>query len=170
MNTHQLQCAIGCDVEMNRKIIGVYAADEKPQRNRQVPYGFIVNTDPLHLPGKHWIACYINKRNMLETFDSYGMQPNALSPFITSYMKTFQNSIMNTKRLQSSNTAVCGQYCLFYLMCRCRGYTQRDIMNIFSRNFKANDEFVYNFIEERFFCCIHPLSSIHQICTCINKI
>jgi len=36
MNTHQLQSAIDCDVEM-KNIIGVFAADQIPQKKRLPP-------------------------------------------------------------------------------------------------------------------------------------
>lgn len=169
MNTRQLQCAIDCDVEMKKTLIGVYAADNIPKKHHPMPYGFIVNTDPHQLPGKHWIACYI-KNNVLETFDSYGHSPGILSPFIKRYMNTFERTLNNTKRLQSSETRVCGQYCFFYLMCRCRGFSMKDITNLFTHDFMLNDQFVYNFIDERFHCCMHHMSEYYQICTCLNKI
>ena len=170
MNTYQLQCSIDCDVEMRRKIIGVFAADEIPRRFQSLPYGFIVNTDPQQLPGKHWIACYVNSNKILETFDSYGLSPGTLSPFIDHFMDTFERTLVSTKRLQSSDTNVCGQYCLFYLMCRCRGYSMKDITDLFSDNLKLNDQYVYNFVEERFYCCMRNVSGFCQICTCMNKI
>lgn len=169
MNTYQLQCVIDCDANMKRKIIGVYAADEIPKENHTLPYGFIVNTDPINLPGRHWIACFITDKNILETFDSYGNSPDMLSPFIKRYMKTFKQTHINTKKLQSSETTVCGQYCLFYLICRCRGYTMQEIINNFNNNYHTNDQFVYNFIDDRFDCCMHTFSGSPQICKCVNK-
>ena len=169
MNTTQLQRAIDCDVEMKEKIIGVFAADDIPHLIRSSSYVLIVNSDTHDLPGSHWIACYANN-DVLETFDSYGYSADSLSPFIKRYMNTFTKTVNNIKRLQSSNTKVCGQYCLFYLMCRCRGYSMKDITDIFSRDFILNDQFVYNFIEERFHCCMYTTSQHCQICTCMNKI
>lgn len=52
-------------------------------------------------------------------------------------------------------------------MCRCKGYSMKDIINIFDRDFKVNDQFVYNFIDERFYCCMHTMSGFCQ--TCENK-
>lgn len=65
MITHQLQCAIRCDGDMNRKIIGVYAANDIPKKKYPLPYGLIVNTDPHYIPGKHWVALYIDERGLL---------------------------------------------------------------------------------------------------------
>lgn len=167
MNTHQIQCAIDCEQEMSKQIIGVFAADQIPF-HRSTPFGFIVNTDPQSLPGKHWIACYVDSNNVLEIFDSYGNSSNIRSLFINRYMKDFHRTMINPKRLQSSNSRVCGQYCLFYLMCRCRGYTMTDITNIFSQDFELNDQYVFDFIDTRFYCCMYTSSGFCQMC--VNKI
>lgn len=169
MNTEQLKCAIRCDDEMMHKIIGVYAADEIPRTLHTLPYGFIVNTDPHNLPGKHWIACFINENNILEVFDSFGCLPKKLSPHIEKYVHSFQRYWVNNKRLQSSDTRVCGEYCLFYLMCRCRKQLPKNIIDIFSNDFKINDQFVHDFVEKRFYCCINTSKSFCQSCTYMNK-
>lgn len=164
MNTQQLMCSIRCDDDMNREILGVYASDKIPKNYNSLPYGFIANTDPHHLPGKHWVAFYVNEQGVLETFDSYGKAPGEYSPFFTRFMNTFERKLINRKQLQNYNTKVCGQYCLFFLMCRCRRYSMRDIMNIFSYNFEINDQFVNSFINERFYCCINPTTGFCQTC------
>lgn len=80
-------------------------------------------------------------------------------------MNTFEEQLIN--RDYRAQKRVCGQYCLLYLMCRCKGYSMKDIINIFDRDFKVNDQFVYNFIDERFYCCMHTISGFCQIC--VNK-
>ncbi|CAC5416578.1 unnamed protein product [Mytilus coruscus] len=155
---------------MKNKIMKVCAADEIQQKLQTPPFGFITNTDPHQLPGRHWVACYVDENNILEIFDSYGNSPDALSPYITRYMNLFERTLFNHKRLQSSKTKVCGQYCLFYLMCRCRNYSQKEVIDIFNDDFERNDQFVYDFIEQRFHCCIHNTSVFNQICKCINKL
>lgn len=166
MNTHQLKCAIKADTEM-KNVIGVYAADGLP-KIKQLPCGLIVNTDPHQLPGKHWIAFYITKNGVLECFDSYGRSPSVYSSYIERYMKTFDKILVNTKQLQGLNTRVCGHYSLFYLMCRCRGFSMQEIIDIFTHDFIVNDQYVYDFINDRFYCCIYTVSGLCQ--RCINKI
>ena len=164
MNTYQLQCAIDCDLTMKNSICGVYAADEIPL-TVQLSHGFIANTDPKQKPGKHWIAfLYVN--GVLECFDSYGKSPDQYSTSFKHFMSKYSRLKVNTKRLQSSDTTVCGQYCLFFLMCRTRGQPMEQIVNMFEQNYYLNDQFVYNFIDERFHCCMSSLSSNYQICTC----
>ena len=42
---------------------------------KRYPKSFVVNTDPMELPGTHWIAIYFNKQMKGEFFDSYGKHP-----------------------------------------------------------------------------------------------
>lgn len=169
MNSHQLKCATDCDVELRRNILGIFAADQLPQKIPNEPFGLIVNIDPHYKPGRHWIALYV-QRGEVEAFDSYGNLPSHYSLYIERFLQRFTKVVFNTKKLQSSYTKVCGQYCLFYLMCRCRGYSMMDITGIFSNDFKLNDEFVYYFVDERFHCCMHDELGLCQISTCINKV
>ena len=57
--------------------LGIYPIDRLPKtlphRNRKGSC-FIVNTDPSHLPGTHWLAVYVGC-NLGEVFDSYGRPP-----------------------------------------------------------------------------------------------
>ena len=164
MNTFQLQCVINCDIEMKNKILGGYAADKIP-KTMQIKSGFIANTDPHQQPGKHWIAFFYDN-GVLECFDSYGHSPDIYSVHLGQFMRTFYKIKVNKKRIQSNDTVVCGQYCLFYLMCRSRGYSMDEIVNIFNENYHLNDQFVYNFIDERFHCCMLPCKKAFQICSC----
>ena len=47
--------------------------DELPSIEiNEYPKSFVVNTDPMELPGTHWIAIYFNEQKNGEFFDSYG--------------------------------------------------------------------------------------------------
>lgn len=164
MNNYQLQCIIDCDVKMKKNVVGVFPADRIPKRHSTNPYGMIVNTDPHHLPGRHWVAFFINNDH-LEAFDSYGHSPGLYSINLMQFMQRFRRVTINTKELQDSKTNVCGQFCLYYLMCRCRGYSMSDIVNTFSNDLALNDQFVYTFINDRYYCCMHHFATYCQICT-----
>lgn len=58
MNTSQLKCIIQCDPVLERRVIGVFAADRLPSALPQTPFGFIVNTDIHSKPGVHWCAVF----------------------------------------------------------------------------------------------------------------
>ena len=121
MNPYQLKCAINHDCNMRNAICDVYPADEIPRTLRMCKE-FIVNTDPHQKTGKQWITFFYDD-DTLECFDSYGRSPDGYSVYLRQFMGKFYRIKVNKKRLQSNDTAVCGQYCLVYLMCRTRGYS-----------------------------------------------
>jgi len=81
-------------------------------------------------------------------------------------MTVYSRIEINSKRLQSKDTTVCGQYCLFYLMCRTRGYSLYQITDLFTENFNLNDQFVYNVIDEQFYCCMSICRNNYKVCLC----
>lgn len=164
MNTKQLECAILSDVNMKNIVIGVFSADRLPHLPPRRPIAFIANTDPATASGRHWVAFFIDQQNVVESFDSYGKQPRELSNEFQFFVSQFEKNVINQKRLQSSLTTVCGQYCLFYLMCRCRGFSMEQIHQTFHRDLLSNDEFVYDFINDRFACSVRDCSNIGQTC------
>lgn len=156
MNTHQLQCAIHSDPHMRYSIYGVFASDEINSIHLRPGTGFIANTDDASQSGKHWIAFYYNDNNVLELFDSYGNTLQTLFKYFKTFLSRYPKTNLNTQRLQSNDSIVCGQYCLFFLFCRVRLLSMKRILNIFSFNQYVNDQFVYQFIEDRFYCCVNP--------------
>ena len=148
MNTYQLKCAINHDCNMRNAICDVYPADEIPRTLRMCKKN-IVNTDPHRKTGKQWITFFYDD-DTLECFDSYGRSPDGYSVYLRQFMGIFYRIKVNKKRLQSNDTAICGQYCLFYVMCRTRGYSMDQITDMFNENNHLNDQFVYNFIDEWF--------------------
>lgn len=154
MNTEQLQCAIQCDTYMKSCVIGVFSVDHIPSHIAP-GMGVIVNTDPANLPGRHWIAFYLNQQNELECFDSFGNSPAVYSMYLRQFMNRFSKTIINRRHLQSGNTNVCGQYCLLYLICRCRGRSVYYFNHLFENQTNINDEFVFNVIDKNFQCCLY---------------
>jgi len=139
--------------------VGVYAADRLPSC-RKISSCLVVNTDPHDKPGQHWTAIFIDHRGKGEYFDSYGYPP----------LKDFEDFLpqeytYNKKRLQGTLTAVCGQYCIYYLMNRSKGYTLQNIVNRFSSNFSENDALVKRFVDKNFKMATQ-MYDFSQICTC----
>lgn len=174
MNTEQLQRVIQCDTYMKNRIIGVFSADQLPHMQLGSETGLITNTDPTHLPGRHWVAFYLNQQKELECFDSFGNSPAVYSTFLAQFIKGYSKIDINPTCLQSRNTNVCGQYCLLYLMCRCRGLSTQHFYNFFNDRTNTNDAFVYDFIKKGFSCCLHHCNrgqcSVSQIKFCKNYI
>ena len=73
MNTFQLAQVLTKDLFTKRSLAGVYACDQLSSIEiNEYPKSFVVNTDPMQLPGTHWIAIYFNEQMKGEFFDSYG--------------------------------------------------------------------------------------------------
>jgi len=159
MNTRQLECVINCDSVMKDKVIGVYARDQIPTRIESFPCGLIVNTDKSYLPGRHWLAFYFESKDKVEFFDSYGHSPEYFN---------FTADVYNNKRLQSSTSDVCGQYCLYFLLNRCRGLPMKAFVNQFGNNYQENDAFVNNFILQSFPYCFNSKCQRQNCCSEIS--
>ena len=52
--------------------------------------------------------------------------------------------------LRSINSKVCGHYCLYYALFRCRNIGMSTIVHRFSKNKQRNDFLVKRFIEKHF--------------------
>jgi hypothetical protein len=160
MNTGQLACAINSDTLLRKSVSGVFSSDNLPNYRAT----FIANTDPSTRPGAHWIACFVDERGRGEYFDTYGRKPSR--PFASWLNKYTNGYICNTKILQSDTSAVCGFYCLFYLLLRCRGITLENVVKRFTRNKHSNDLYVYAAITE-YFCYLKTRNSgqgCHSLC------
>lgn len=153
MNAQELKCVIECDPAMRRKILGVYARDKIPAFT-SFPCGLIANTDTSDLPGKHWVGFYYESKDKSEFFDSCGHSPEYFG---------FRARNYNEKRLQSSRSNVCGQYCLYYLLNRCRGVSMPSIFKDFSDNLYENDAFIFGYISKSYPYCFNKLYN-HQSC------
>ncbi|GFT69242.1 uncharacterized protein TNCV_2253951 [Trichonephila clavipes] len=97
----------------------------------------VCNIDSSTQPGSHWIAFYLLSPNEGEFFDSYGNEPTYFTGPIANFALRYNRMNNNPMTLQSNKTAVCGQYCLYYLYSRCRDY---NLPGITSENHAFEDE------------------------------
>ena len=76
MNTFQLAQVLMKDPFTKGNFAGVYTCDQLSSTEmNKYPKSSVVNTDPMELPGTHWIVIYFNKQMKGEFFDSYGKHP-----------------------------------------------------------------------------------------------
>lgn len=54
---------------------------------------------------------------------------------------------------QGGGTNVCGQYCIYFVMQRCRGVSMYDTLSVLSSNYAINDLYVYNYTVKTFPFC-----------------
>ena len=122
--------------------IGVYSADNLPETpsNGSV---LICNTDPEHLPGRHWIGMYL-KEGEGEYFDSYGREPpRSFADYLSKHCGHWTYS---TRQIQSAISSFCGQYCVYFVKLRSRGVDLCRIISVFSRDTGLNDVLVHRIV------------------------
>lgn len=124
---------------------GVLARDQLPIRAQHRAY--IVNLDQSSEPGSHWVAIYLSNNSPAEYFDSYGIPP------VYREIKNFldNNSIQwtyNSTCLQKYRTAMCGQYCAYFIIQRTLNKSLHEIIKSFHpTNHLKIDRYVHKFIK-----------------------
>ena len=169
MNTSQLLCIMSADPVLRASMLGVYAADEIP---KYVRYGrFIANTDASSKPGKHWCAFYFDGTGQSEFFDSYGKPPDYYNNTFSSCLHNNSTvHLYNSKRLQSSSSNVCAQYCAYFLIHRARGQNIKDIVETL-QTIQHRDQYVYDYVSRNFpYCIAKANAGFNQTSFCLNKI
>ena len=148
MNTNQLNDIVQRDRIARQQFQGVYPSDRLPEKISRYPSAFIANVDPSSKPGSHWVAFYFTEAPV----------------YYSRNFKTFlelnsKEWICNQKQLQGLNSNVCGQYCFYYVVNRCRGNSLSSIIQPFVKNKKINDAFVDEFVN-KYFPFLHVESNI----------
>ena len=162
---------IECDIILNQRVIGVFAADRLPSPLPQVPCGFIANTDTQNKSGRHWCAFYSDVNGRVDFFDTYGRKPSENSLYFKRWLDRNANSMQtNHIQIQSDNSSVCGLYCILFLRYRLAGYTYQDFLDIFdSSALEANDTFVANTTFKAYSQCSGNEHVHNQTCTSLSK-
>ena len=166
MNTLQLKRALERDTFTKKIFGGVFAADELPKTFDTFPYGFVANTDPSTEPGTHWVAFYFPSHDKGEFFDSYGYPPEHYG------LESYDIETWNKYKLQSSWSNVCGQYCIFYLYHKSRGYSMSKIVNLFTDSTSINDCNVACYVKKHFNVVVvenQPVCGLNQCCKPLFK-
>ena len=107
-----------------KKFDGVYASNTLPffhLSNIEDKY-FVVNYDPDTHEGSHWVILRIDQKN--EYFDSCGQPP--LLKVLEKFLR--EEYTCSIKRIQHPMSTVCGQYCLFFIYMRCKGWCMKKIL------------------------------------------
>ena len=148
MNTGQLDHALRTNRLTSKLFRGVVAADRLPLLTEQRGT-YVVNTDPHHLPGKHWVALHFTRDRTLY-FDPMGAPiPKHLRDQLRTtgtFRKTTLHHVLS-RRIQGLRHT-CGFYCAYYVLCLAepRHYT----MDIFTDDLDFNDRVVCNLFVSMF--------------------
>jgi hypothetical protein len=124
--------------------LGVFARDELPLQ-MHYPSCFVLNTAPRNNAGEHWLAFYYDKNGHCDFFDSYGMPPANFDLEI--FLNESANSWKYNKQRIQGSSALCGHYCILFLLFRSRSKTINFYSN-FDENFSQNDKKIKNLIKE----------------------
>ena len=136
MNTFQIEEVCRSDLLLRHKFGGVYSRDTLPIFAENDTF-YVCNTDASFLPGKHWVVMYMID-NCREYFDSLGGRINE-EEFIQFLGGHYNYVLVQT---QEPLSTVCGQYCLFYMCLRVRGYSMNYIVNMLDAYGDDSDLFV----------------------------
>ena len=130
-----------------KKVLG---ADQIPSpaqlRRHGKKWVLILNTDPIALPGQHWVLAFKPSvaHDKCFFFDSYGRNPGYYQPRLWSYLQ--QHCLHNTEDYQRDYSTVCGDYALFVAKWLTRESRQnfRGLDKYLDpRDDPANDEFIH---------------------------
>ena len=143
LNNVQLDYLARDDPVLAPSFYKTVACDRLPKTPLKTqPQAYIVNTDPHHRPGEHWLALWTHG-NQCEVMDSYALpletyqQAAPLREWIVRHWKYLTT---NGKSLQAINSNSCGDYALLYLKAKARGRTLQEFLNDFSdHDYVGND-------------------------------
>ena len=147
MNALTINKILKSDPVVAKSFYGVVPSDHMPRRIA-VPCSLVVNTDPSTKPGQHWVAFFIDSNRHGSYFDSFGREPHKeeFKDFLTKNCPTWE---YNKCQIQSPFVSTCGQYCIYFLLYKCRGNSLKQIIKTFE-DFEDNDQAVTDFINDHF--------------------
>ena len=145
MDTAEIDSALRKNPYTKDKFVGVFPSNCLPKKRLKGYY--VVNLDPAHKAGSHWVAFHIEKKNGNNMyFDSYGLGPpyKHFKKFLGKYTR-------NKKQLQHPLSTTCGQWCLYFILRRCQGWSMKAILKPFYSKRPLINDHVVNVVDEKNF-------------------
>ena len=127
---------------------GIFSADNLPRFIKKNHF-IICNTDVLSGDGKHWYCVLKIDSTTLECFDSLGINAEKKKFIAEKFKQRYVSKIkFNVTQVQSSETATCGLFVLYFLVNRFHnkdlGFT--DLLNeIFVASLEENERLIQSF-------------------------
>jgi hypothetical protein len=146
MDTNQINCTLQSVPWISSVYAGCFPIDKLPQVD-SLPMAIVVNADPSTKPGQHWMALYFATNRRCDFFDSLGRQPLAYGNDFNKYVSQLRGGVWQClERSQGVLSNVCGQYCVFFIACRCRNFSAENVASLFTPfNREQNDRRVVSF-------------------------
>lgn len=150
MNSSQIEYAFQEDSFVREMWKGFLAPDIVLDGTPSPPFPhlYIVNTAPSYTPGEHWCVVFVFE-NSCEFFDTYGNTP-AFFGLTKTIMKHCKRVFSNSQRIQSFFSLVCGHHCIYYASMRARGCSVSEILSIFTKDYRVNDDWVFNWVAQTY--------------------
>jgi len=169
MNSSQILCALESDVLLKKYQIGVFANDKIPYLGDNSHIAYIINSAPANHTGEHWVAVYKDHKNEINIFDSFGKHP--LIYLSLELINQDDSIVYQTGQLQQNTSDYCGQYCIFFVHMKAKGWNMQKICNLFNIKDKIyNDKLVNAFVTNNYSCLESQNCFSKQSCTALNSV
>ena len=122
---------------------GVFSRNNLPQKVKDGAY--VINLDEYADVGTHWIALFCN-RNEIVHFYSFGVEhvPEEIKEFVVT-----KNIKANIFRVQANNSAMCGYFCIGFIIFMLADKKLIDFTNLFSPyDFEKGDHIILIYFKD----------------------
>lgn len=111
-------------------------------KTKKRPLAFVINLDPDYMPGSHWVAIYIDRKNNALYFDSFGVKncPKLIKKFLKKYK--VRRIYLNKYMLQSITSQTCGAYTILFIKMLCSEFTFAEFLKLFTKETNKNDKLI----------------------------
>ena len=118
--------------------------------NIKLNNSYIINLDPSHLKGSHYVGIYVQHKSVLY-FDSMGL-PCTNKYILNGLMRNQLSTIYySSKRIQGGLSLFCGYFTIsFHIMCGARKKSLEEFISLFEEDkFEENEQVCVNIIKEQ---------------------
>ena len=104
---------------------------------------YIINLDEYESIGTHWIALYVNAKNVTY-FDSFGVEhiPKEIKKFIGN-----KNIMTNIYRIQACDSIMCGYFCIGFIDFMLKDKSLLEYRNVLSNDYEKNDKIILKYFQ-----------------------
>lgn len=152
MNSIQITKILESNPQTSQVFKGCLSCDQLPDYNSiKYPTAFILNLDPQHLEGSHWVAIYAEgKEKPINYFDSltlFNTQKPKNGCIINKFLKQFPQILRNCKPYQSPLAKTCAHHCICFIFFLSQNCTFNEYTKMLN-NEPYPDLFVKKFVDK----------------------
>ena len=128
MKTSQIRRILQVNLEpYSLETVNVCAVNQLPANlsNHEKPALYVVNCDPIELPGYHWVVVFVPKITWFKPhqayfFDPLGNHPSKYSPIFHDFLCANSSRVTsyawNSKTVQPIQSKTCGHFCVYFAL------------------------------------------------------